>query len=93
MEKNDLTIHACNQVLRFTSAPQWHDLTEERKVQLGFNLGLMAMGLGLSKEDGYMVIQNVRTGAIPMQAMHQHARQLMVKHGITIDEEWVKKAF
>ena len=47
MTKENFTIHACEQALRFTRVDKWDDLSEEVKVQLGFNMGAMALGLEL----------------------------------------------
>lgn len=38
MEPQDFIIHACEQVLRFSQVENWDNLSEERKVQLGFNM-------------------------------------------------------
>jgi len=38
---DDFIIHGCEQVLRFTQVEHWDDLSEELKVQLGFNMGLL----------------------------------------------------
>jgi hypothetical protein len=49
--KEEFTKHACEQVLRFSIVEKWDDLSEARKVQLGFNMGAMSLALNLSKED------------------------------------------
>ena len=46
---DEFTIHACEQVLRFTQVEHWNDLPEEFKIQLGFNMGVVALGLKLTK--------------------------------------------
>ena len=37
--------HGCEQVLRFSRVDSWDALSEEIKVQLGFNMGVVALGL------------------------------------------------
>ena len=89
----EFTKHACEQVLRFTQVKKWDDLSEERKVQLGFNMGAMALGLNLSKEEGFMVLSNARDGSISMEKFHKHIRAIILSHKISIDEERVARAF
>jgi hypothetical protein len=60
LTKEEFVKHACEQVLRFTQVKTWDDLSEELKVRLGFNMGAMALGLGLSKEDGFLALSNAR---------------------------------
>lgn len=47
----NFVIHACEQALRFTSVDKWSDLSEERKLQFSFNVGVMALGLNLTKNE------------------------------------------
>jgi hypothetical protein len=75
MEKEEFIKHACEQVLRFTQVKKWDDLSEEVKVQLGFNMGARALGLNLSKEDGFLALSNVRNGSISMDKFHKHIKE------------------
>jgi len=93
MEKTDLTTHACEQVLRFTRAAHWNDLTEERKVQLGFNMGLMAMALGINKEEGYTTLSQAREGHITMQAFHTHLQTLITRHNVPTNPAHIARPF
>jgi hypothetical protein len=93
MDNEEFTKHACEQVLRFTQVSKWDDLSEERKVQLGFNVGAMAFGLNLSKEEGFLALQNVREGNISMEKFHEHLKSLVFSHKIIIDEEKVARPF
>jgi hypothetical protein len=93
MEPKDLVTHACEQALRFSSVANWHDLSEERKVQLGFNMGIIALGLNLSKDDGYMVMWKAREGLISMPTMREHVAILVKKHEIPVDAERIDKSF
>lgn len=90
---DDFIKHACEQVLRFTQVDKWNDLSEEIKVQLGFNMGAMAHGLGLSKEDGFLALSNARQEAISMQAFREHIKSLVASHGIEIDESNIARPF
>ena len=93
MDKDDFITHACEQVIRFSSVAKWDDLSEERKVQLGFNLGVAALGLGLSKNDGYMSLANAREGLISMDELNKHLRAVIASHKINIDEKKIARHF
>ncbi|MFH1802021.1 MAG: hypothetical protein ABH864_01060 [archaeon] len=93
LTKEEFIKHACEQVLRFTRVKKWDDLSEELKVQIGFNMGVMALGLGLSKEDGFLTLSNVRNGNISMEEFHKHVRALTVSYKIVVDEEKVARGF
>ncbi|NQV87970.1 MAG: hypothetical protein HQ402_00245 [Parcubacteria group bacterium] len=90
---NNFIIHGCEQVLRFSRAQNWNDLSEERKVQLGFNMGVISLGLDLSKEEGYLVLANVREGSLPIQEFHKKMRILITSRNIIVDEMNVNKPF
>jgi len=93
METKDLTIHACEQVLRFSSVSHWNDLTEERKVQIGFNMGVLSLGLGLNKQDGYTAMSNAREGLTSVQDLHNHVRQIVATHNVAISEANITRPF
>ncbi len=86
-------IHACEQVLRFTQVDRWDDLSEGVKVQLGFNMGVVALGLSLVKEEGFQVLANARQGIISMQAFREHIRALVDSHKIQVDETQIARKF
>lgn len=86
-------VHACEQVLRFTRAKEWSDLTEERKVQLGFNMGVMALGLNLVKEQSYQFLADARESKVSMQTFHTHLQSLIASHKVEVDEAKVMKEF
>ena len=90
---DDFVIHGCEQVLRFSRAENWADLSEALKVQLGFNMGVVALGLELSKADGFQALADVREGRISMQAFHSHARALVASHQVVVDEAKVARPF
>jgi hypothetical protein len=90
---DDFVIHGCEQVLRFTRAGQWDDLSEERKVQLGFNMGVVALGLNLSKSDGYQPLADVREGKISMQDFRNHLRLLVASREVPVDEVNISRPF
>jgi hypothetical protein len=93
MIKDDFVTHACEQVLRFTRVSRWDDLSEEVKVQLGFNMGVMALGLGLSKEDGYLALSNARQGRLSMAQFREHVRSLILSRKIVVDEAKAARPF
>ncbi|MBU2406525.1 MAG: hypothetical protein KKA26_00915, partial [Nanoarchaeota archaeon] len=78
---------------RFTQVKKWDDLSEELKVQLGFNMGAMALGLNLSKEDGFLALSNAREGKISMEKFHKHIRVITLSYKITVDEGKVLRPF
>ena len=90
---DSFVMHACEQVLRFTQVDQWNDLSEEIKVQLGFNMGAMAHGLVLTKEDGFLALSNVRQGVVSMQAFREHVQSLVAFHGVLVDEANIARPF
>ncbi len=85
--------HACEQVLRFTQVDKWNDLPEEIKVQLGFNMGVVALGLSLTKEEGFQVLSNARSGIISMQEFREHMNALVKSHKIQVDENQIARKF
>ncbi|MFA6159948.1 MAG: hypothetical protein WC678_02550 [Parcubacteria group bacterium] len=89
----DFVIHACEQVLRFTQIDKWDDLSEELKVQLGFNMGVVALGLSLTKEEGFQALANARKGIISMQTFRDHLRFLIISHKIEVDEANIARPF
>ena len=93
MKQEDFIKHACEQVLRFTQVEKWEDLSEEVKVQLGFNMGAMALGLSLTKEDGFLALSNARQGNISIQAFREHLKTVVNKYNIEVDEAMVNRPF
>lgn len=95
MEKDvdEFTTHACEQILRFTQVEHWNDLSEELKVQLGFNMGVVALGLKLTKEDGFQALADAREGRTSMQAFRNHLKSLIAFHKIEVDETKIARPF
>ena len=89
----DFIVHACEQVLRFTRVNKWDDLPEELKVQLGFNMGVMALGLNLNKDEGFLALSNARTGIISMKQLHEHAQSIIISRKIAVDKTKVARPF
>ncbi|TAK57003.1 hypothetical protein EPO17_03170, partial [Patescibacteria group bacterium] len=81
---DDFIIHGCEQVLRFTRVERWDDLSEALKVQLGFNMGVIALGLKLSKAEGFQALADVREGKISMQAFRNHVQSLVTSHQVRL---------
>ena len=90
---NKFTIHACEQVLRFSRVEKWGDLSEERKFQLAFNVGAMSLGLNLNKEDGFLSLANMRQGVLSMNDFREHIKALVISHGIKVNEANITKEF
>lgn len=93
LTQEEFITHACEQVLRFSRVNKWNDLSEELKVQLGFNMGAMALGLNLSKEDGFLALSNARNEIISMKQFHEHLKALILSHKIVVDEAKVARPF
>jgi hypothetical protein len=90
---NDFVIHACEQSLRFSTATSWESLSDKLKMQFSFNVGVMALGLALSKEEGYQPLADVCQGKSSMQEFHNHVQSLLTSRGITVSEENIRKPF
>lgn len=90
---DEFVVHGCEQVLRFTRVEHWDDLSEALKVQLGFNMGVVALGLKLSKEESFQALADAREGRISMRALRDHMRSLVASHGIEVDEAKIARPF
>ena len=90
---NDFVTHACEQVLRFTRVDKWDDLSEERKVQLGFNMGVMSLGLNLSKEESYQVLSDTRAGLVSTQSFREQMNTLIRSRKVEVSEANIVKPF
>jgi hypothetical protein len=88
---NKFVIHGCEQVLRFSRVESWNVLSEERKVQLGFNMGVMSLGLNLTKEDGYLTLASVREGILSLKEFHEKMRHLIISRGVQVEEININK--
>ena len=64
--ENEFVTHGCEQVLRFSQVEYWNDLSEALKIQLSFNVGVVALGLSLTKLEGFQALADVREGRISM---------------------------
>lgn len=93
MTKDEFVVHACEQVLRFTRAATWDDLSEKLKVQLGFNMGVAALGLGLSKEEGFLALSDLREGIVSMDAFRERFHSMIVAHKIVVDGTKIARPF
>ncbi len=68
-------------------------LSEESKIQLSFNMGIVALGLKLSKQDGFQTLADVREGRMSMQAFRSHLRLLIASHEVAVDEAKIARPF
>lgn len=93
MTQEEFTKHACEQVLRFTQVDKWDDLSEELKVQLGFNMGAMALGLSLAKEDGFLALANARQGNTSMSSFRTHMLEVIERYGVAVDAAQIARPF
>lgn len=90
---DDFVIHGCEQVLRFTQVERWNDLSEERKVQLGFNLGVVALGLKLAKSESFEILTDAREGRISMSEFRNHLKSVIASHNVPVDESKITRPF
>ena len=90
---DDFVIHACEQVLRFGTVDNWEDLSDKSRMQLSFNVGVMALGLSLSKEDGYQALADVCQGNTSMENYRKHVMSLVMSHDVQVNEENIKRPF
>lgn len=90
---DEFVIHGCEQVLRFTRVEHWAELSEAVKVQLGFNMGVVALGLKLTKADGFQALADVREGRISMEAFRNHLRSLIASHNVPVDDAKIERPF
>lgn len=93
MKQEDFIVHACEQVMRFTRVDNWNDLPEAVKVQLGFNMGAMALGLSLSKEDGFMALTNLREGKVSIAKFRTHIKEVIEINQIKVDQKMIDRPF
>lgn len=90
---DEFTIHGCEQVLRFTQVEHWDDLSEALKVQLGFNMGVVALGLKLTKAEGFQALADAREGLVSMEAFRNHLRSVITSHNVEVDEAQIARPF
>lgn len=90
---DQFAIHGCEQVLRFTQVERWDDLSEALKVQLAFNMGVIALGLKLTKAEGFQALADVREGRVSMQAFRDHLKSLIASHNVEVDEAQIARPF
>ncbi len=93
MTEKEFLRHGCEQVLRFSRVNSWADLSEERRIQLGFNMGVVAHGLNLAKEDGYLILTGVRGGTVSMSEFREKIAATIASRGIIVDEANIQKPF
>lgn len=65
----------------------------KRKVQLGFNMGAMALGLSLTKQEGFQALSDARSGLVSMQEFREHLKSLIISHKVEVDEAKIAKSF
>lgn len=90
---DEFIIHGCEQVLRFTQVKQWGDLSEALKVQLGFNMGVVALGLKLTKAEGFQALADAREGRVTMDAFRNHLKSVIAAHDVQVDEAKIARPF
>ena len=93
LHRDEFLIHACEQVLRFTQVERWDDLSEAIKVQLGFNIGVVALGLKLTKDEGFKALVDAREGRISMASFRSHLKSLIDSHQVKVDEAKIARPF
>ena len=90
---NDFVIHACEQALRFSTVDSWGNLSDKLKMQLSFNVGVMALGLDLSKEEGYQSLADVCEGRATITEFNNHVAELLKGRNIEVSVENINKSF
>lgn len=90
---DDFVTHGCEQVLRFSRVERWDDLSEAVKVQLGFNMGVVSLGLKLDKSDGFLALADAREGKKTMAEFRDHLTRVIERHGVIVDPAKVSRAF
>lgn len=93
MIQKEFITHACEQVLRFTQVDKWDDLSEAVKVQLGFNIGVIALGLSLNKENSFLALSDARQGNVSMGAFREHLKVIISSHQIEVDDAKIARPF
>lgn len=93
MNTNEFITHACEQVLRFSRVDRWDDLSEAVKVQLGFNMGVIALGLNLTKDEGFGSLSEAREGKVSMENFRSHLKSLIDSHQVKVDEAKIIRPF
>ena len=90
---DEFVTHGCEQVLRFSRVDRWDDLSEARKVQLGFNLGVVALGLKLDKAESFDALTAAREGTLSMPGFRRHLRSIVTAHQVAVDEAKIARPF
>ncbi len=90
---DEFVIHGCEQVLRFTQVERWDDLSEAVKIQLGFNMGVVALGLKLTKAEGFQALSDAREERVSMRAFRDHLKALIASHKVEVDEAKIARPF
>lgn len=85
--------HACEQVLRFSQAQSWDDLSEKIKAQLSFNLGVATLGLNISKEDSFVPLADLCQNKISILEFREHFEKIIVAKGVYVDQELIDRPF
>ena len=92
-DMDEFVIHGCEQVLRFSRVERWDDLSEARKVQLGFNLGVVALGLKLAKAESFDALTAAREARLSMADFRSHIKSLVTAHQVAVDEAKIARSF
>lgn len=89
----DFIVHACEQVLRFSQVDLWEDLSDERKLQLWFNMWVVALGLKLSKQEGYMNFSDLQKWNISTKTFRDNMRSIIESKDIPVQETQIQRPF
>lgn len=57
-------------------------MKREKCSYLSINMGVFALNLCLSKEEGYDSVAWTARGDMTVQELHEHLRSLVVSHGV-----------
>ena len=90
---DEFVIHGCEQVLRFAQVKEWDGLSEALKVQLSFNMGVVTLGLNLTKVEGFQALADAREGRMSMEAFRNHLKSVIVSRHVPVDEAKIARPF
>jgi len=56
-------------------------------------MGAMALGLSLTKQEGFQALSDARSGLVSMQEFREHLKSLIISHKVEVDEAKIAKSF
>jgi len=56
-------------------------------------MGVVSLGLNLTKQEGFQALSDVRSGLVSIQEFREHLRSLIISHEVEVDEANISKPF